>query len=163
MILTTNHQKTAVGAFLCSILIAVSGSANAQSTCMSEIDAARSVLNDGTKIVAKHNQDQTLVSLNSKLDDADTKLGDDKFCDARRKIEQFRDKVWLLQNKGKIEAVSPGSEEVITICMGLNQDDFVNCLIGAAEEAWACIDSEISLNMISCPGASGKPAKNPKS
>jgi len=159
--LTTNHKKTAVGAFLCSILIAVSGLANAQPVCMSEIDATRIVLTDGVDIVANHNQAQTRASLNSKLDDADTKLGDDKFCDARRKIEQFRDKVWSLQNESKIEAVSPGTDEVIAICKGLNQIDFVNCLIGAAEEAWACIDNEISPN--TCPVTRGKPAKKPKS
>jgi hypothetical protein len=179
MMLTTNHKKTAVGALLCSVLIAVSGLANAQSTtdCVGYIEAARTVLavtvpdpspGDGIKEEDGGNLHKTQKeALDSKLAGAKdklelVKLTEKKCQDAVDKLDSFVWKAGVLDINGKITSTG----NLVDACNILPpvvppRTDNVECLILLGEKALMCVNDLLIGD--TCQSTTSKPPKPPKS
>jgi hypothetical protein len=93
--------------------------------CKIEIDQVETALSLVT--ISGNNEDRTRTSLESKLSGADTKLDDDKFSDAERKLMQFKDKIESLN--------TPNSKGIKKI----GDDTAVSNLINEIDDAIVCV------------------------
>jgi hypothetical protein len=119
----------ATGLFALSMLLVVRPASADITTCHQLIASLR-LATQGVTI-----SDKDRATLLSKLDGADVKIDQAKFCDALQKLTQFRDAVNSLLNAPKPK---------------ISQDD-ANTLLAGVNDAIACVQDLIANAGTTCP------------
>jgi hypothetical protein len=112
----------------------------ASASTISECQALIAALRSDTEavVITGKNSEKNRTGLLGKLDNASVALDRVKLCDARAKLNDFRNKVNQLIVSGSINTDSTA---------GVTGQDLVN----GANEAIACVDSLIAQSGIICP------------
>lgn len=120
--------RTVLGALAGASLMLAAGVASATTVgeCQALITALRGDTEAATFVGKNAAKDE--AGLIAKLDGASAKLPQGKFCDAKTKVTQYRDKVSALCGQGKLVDNEDGS----VTCAGLIEDagEVLTCIAG---------------------------------